>query len=523
MKLKSINPATLEVLAEIETTPIDKVFEIAEKAQLAFKNWASKTIDERLGLLKRARKIFYEMKDELATLITLENGKPIVESYSMEIFPTLDLFDFYIKNAKKILKRRKVRSQIPLFWVKRNYIHFEPLGVVAVISPWNYPLLLPIAPIISALVAGNCVIFKPSEYTSLIGLKIADIFHMAGFPDGVFNIVIGYGDVGEALVNSNIDKISFTGSTRTGRLIMQNASKKPIPVTLELGGKDPMIVFDDVDVETAATSAVWGAFANAGQTCVSVEICYVQEKIFQEFVEKVVEKTKKLKIGNGLDPDVEIGPINNEKQMKIIENQIQDAISKGAKILTGGKRIKPKDKNGDELKGYFFEPTVIIDVDNSMLLMKEETFGPILPIISFKDEYEVLEKLNSSEYGLSASVWTNDKKRAKRVVEKIKSGSVLVNECVVHYGDAKAPCGGVKSSGFGRVHSEFGLYDMVNIKFESFDYISPYRLWWYGYDEKLLNTMKKAIAFLHSPSLIEKLESAPGLLLNLFRKNESKI
>jgi len=523
MKLRSVNPATLEVISELETTPVDEVFEISKKAQEAFKKWSSTTIDDRLKLLKKAKEILYETKDEVAKLITLENGKPILESYSMEIFPTLDLFDFHIKNAKKVLKPRKVRSQIPLFWLKRNYIHFEPLGVVAVISPWNYPLLLPIAPIISALVAGNCVIFKPSEYTSLIGLKIYEIFKEAGFPENVFNIVIGFGDVGEALVNSEVDKISFTGSTKTGRIIMQNASKKPIPVTLELGGKDPMIVFDDVDIDLASSAAVWGAFANAGQTCVSVEICYVHEKIFEPFIEKVVEKTKKLKIGNGLDPDVEIGPINNEKQLKIIENQIQDAISKGAKVLTGGKRIFPKDKEGNELRGYFFEPAVITDVNNSMLLMKEETFGPILPIVRFKSEEEVIEMANSSEYGLSASVWTRDKKRAQRVVEKIKSGSVLVNECVVHYGDAKAPCGGVKSSGFGRVHSEFGIYDMVNVKFESFDFISPYRLWWFGYDAKLLETIKNAINFLYSPSFVQRLKSARSLAINLFRKNESKV
>ncbi len=523
MKLKSINPATLEVLKEIETTPVEEVFEISRKAQGAFKKWSATSIDERLKLLKRARDILYEDRDEIAKLITLENGKPILESYSMEIFPSLDLFDFYIKNARKILKPKKVRSQIPLFWLKKNYIHFEPLGVVAVISPWNYPLLLPIAPIISALVVGNCVIFKPSEYTSLIGLKIYEIFKEAGFPENVFNIVIGFGDVGEALVNSNIGKISFTGSTKTGRIIMRNAGKKPIPVTLELGGKDPMIVFDDVDVELVSSAAVWGAFANAGQTCVSVEVCYVQEKIFEKFVERVIEKTKKLKIGNGLDPDVEIGPINNEKQLKIIETQIQDAVSKGAKILTGGKRIFPRDKNGNELKGYFFEPTVITDVDDSMLLMKEETFGPVLPVVKFKDEDEIIEIVNSSEYGLSASVWTKDKRRAKRIVEKIKSGAVLVNECVVHYGDAKAPCGGVKSSGFGRVHSEFGLYDMVNIKFESYDYISPYRLWWFGYDDKLLKTIKNAVDFLYSPSLGKRIKSIPGLVFNLFRKDESKV
>ena len=523
MKLKSINPATLEVISEIETTPVDEVFEISVKAREAFKKWSNTTIDDRLKLLKNAREILYKNRDEIAKLITLENGKPILESYSMEVFPTLDLFDFYIKNSERILKPRKVRSQIPLFWVKSNYIHFEPLGVVAVISPWNYPLLLPIAPIISALVAGNCVIFKPSEYTSLIGLKIYEIFKEAGFPEGVLNIVIGLGDVGEALVNSQVDKISFTGSTKTGRIIMQNAGKKPIPVTLELGGKDPMIVFDDVDIELVSSAAVWGAFANAGQTCVSVEVCYVHEKIFEDFVEKVVQKTKKLKIGNGLDPDVEIGPINNERQLKIIENQIQDAVSKGAKILTGGKRIFPKDKNGNELKGYFFEPTVLVDVNNSMLLMKEETFGPVLPIIKFKDEDEVVEMANSSEYGLSASVWTRNKKRAKEMVEKIKSGSALVNECIVHYGDAKAPCGGVKSSGFGRVHSEFGLYDMVNIKFESFDFISPYRLWWFGYDEKLLETIKNAVNFLYSPSFVQRIKSVPGLVLNLFRKEGSRI
>lgn len=523
MKLKSINPATLEILAEVEATPVEEVFEISRKAQEAFKIWSTVSIDERLKLLKKARNVLYENQDEIARLITLENGKPILESYSMEIFPSLDLFDFHIRNAKRILKPKRVRSQIPLFWVKKNYIHFEPLGVVAVISPWNYPLLLPIAPIISALVAGNCVIFKPSEYTNLIGLKIYEIFKEAGFPEHVMNIVIGAGDVGEALVNSHIDKISFTGSTKTGRIIMQKAGTKPIPVTLELGGKDPMIVFNDVDIDIVSSSAVWGAFVNAGQTCVSVEVCYVQEEIFEKFVDKVVEKTKKLKVGNGLDPDVEIGPISNERQLNIIENQIQDAISKGAKILTGGKRISPKDKNGNELKGYFFEPTVLINVDNSMLIMREETFGPVLPIVKFKDEDEVVKMVNVSEYGLSSSVWTRDKRRAKRIVEKIKSGSVLVNECVVHYGDAKAPCGGVKSSGFGRVHSEFGLYDMVNIKFESFDFISPYRLWWFGYDEKLLGTIKNAISFLYSPSLAQRLRSIPRLVFNLFREDESKI
>lgn len=209
--------------------------------------------------------------------------------------------------------------------------------------------------------------------------------------------------------------------------------------------------------------------------------------------------------------------------MIIIENQIKDAISKGARILTGGKRITPKDKNGNELKGYFFEPTVITDVNDSMLLMKEETFGPILPVVKFSDEEEVIQIVNSSEYGLSASVWTKDRKRAERVVKKIRSGSVLVNECVVHYGDAKAPCGGVKSSGFGRVHSEFGIYDMVNVKFGSYDFISPHRLWWFGYDIGLLRTIKKSIDFLYSRSVIQKIKSAPHLLLNLYRRDKSRI
>jgi acyl-CoA reductase-like NAD-dependent aldehyde dehydrogenase len=359
--------------------------------------------------------------------------------------------------------------------------------VIGIISPWNYPFSIPASQSLAALVAGNTVVLKPSELTPLSALELSSLFHDAGFPENIFQVVLGDGPTGAALVESNIDKLIFTGSVATGKRIAQTAAARLLPVVLELGGKDPMIVLEDADVEVASSGAVWGAFVNAGQACLSVERCYVHRSIYETFISMCAEKAKQLRLGDGMDPSTDIGPLIHERQLRTIEQHVEDARSRGARILTGGKRMPSAGPN-------FYSPTILADVTHEMLIMCEESFGPVLPIMAFDSDEEAVRLANDSEYGLAASVWTSNRSCGERIARQMNAGTVMVNDAVSCYGISEAPHGGIKASGIGRTHGKLGLSEMVRVKYLDVDLLPRIKKpWWYGYGASM---SKAAEAFL---------------------------
>jgi succinate-semialdehyde dehydrogenase/glutarate-semialdehyde dehydrogenase len=365
--------------------------------------------------------------------------------------------------------------------------------------------------VIPALAAGNAIVLKPSEFTPWSGKLVADVFEEAGLSPGLLEIVLGDGTIGGALIESGPDKIVFTGSVRTGRQVLEAASKRMIPCVLELGGKDAMIVLADADLEIASSAAVWGAFTNCGQVCLSVERVYVEKPVASRMIELCVGKAKRLRLGNGLDPETEIGPMIRPKQIEVVEEHLRDAVNRGARILCGGKR-RP------DLGGYFFEPTVVVDVDHGMRLMQEETFGPVLAIQVVEDVEEAIERANDSSFGLGASVWTRDSRRGEQIARKLVAGAVMVNDVISYYAICEAPHGGRRSSGIGHTHSRLGLLEMVQVKYIDVERLSGlHKTWWYGYSRALLDAADSFLQLVFARRWGLRLRGLPGSWRALFR------
>ncbi len=333
---------------------------------------------------------------------------------------------------------------------KRGKLVHEPYGVIGIIAPWNYPFSTPALEALQALATGNAVVLKPSEFTPLVAKELERMFLSSGLDSALLQVVAGEGATGAALLESPIDKLIFTGSVATGKRVGEAAARRLLPVVLELGSKDPMLVLDDANLEVASSGAVWFAFMNAGQTCLSLERCYVHRSLYEPFLQKCKEKIAKLRVGNGIGSDVEIGPMIHERQLKIVETQVNDAVRRGARLLAGGGRLS-------ELGPNFYAPTLLADVSNDMLIMQEETFGPVLPVAAFDSDEEAIRLANDSDFGLAASVWTQDRKRGERVAARVKAGAVMVNDMISSFGIAEAPHGGFKQSGIGRAHGEMGF------------------------------------------------------------------
>jgi len=488
------NPATGEALREFECASATEVNAAVGRARAAQPAWAELGVRARVETLRQFQRLLYQNKDEVARTITREHGKPQVEALLTEVLVVLDTARFLIDNAHAMLKPEPVPHGNLIMKAKSAYLLREPYGVIGIISPWNYPFSTPATETLAALVAGNAVVIKPSEFTPLATLELARLLYEAGLPTDVFQVVIGDGSTGGALVEAPVDKIVFTGSVRTGKRVAEAAAKKLLPVLLELGGKDPMLVLDDADLEVATTAALWGAFMNAGQTCLSVERCYVHRSLYEKFLAAVVEKTRKLRVGNGMNPETEIGPIIHEQQLRIVETHVADAIARGARLLYGGRRLP-------ELGPTFYAPTVLADVTHDMLIMREETFGLVLPVMSFATDDEAVRLANDSEFGLAASIWTSDRRRGEAMAPRIQAGTVMVNDVISCYGISEAPHGGVKSSGLGRAHGRLGLEEMVCVKYVDSDLLPRMRkVWWYGYGENFARQMEGFVDFLFARS-----------------------
>jgi len=443
------NPATGQTIATVPDMDSAQVKGLVERARAAFPAWRDLGFEGRAEVLYELRRWMIDNRDRLIGTIVEENGKPPDEAMVTEVVYMADSLGFWAKKAPKYLGDERVRTHSPLLLGKKVLVRYRPYGVIGVIGPWNYPLSNNFGDALPALAAGNSVVLKPSEVTPLTSLLMEEGFRAAGGTPDAFLVATGRGETGAALVD-HADMIMFTGSTGTGKKIMARAAETLTPVSLELGGKDPMIVLKDADVERAANMAVQWAMTNSGQICMSVERVYVEEPVYDEFVSKVVDKTKALRQGvPGAPGDIDVGAMTFPPQLEKVEAHVADAVAKGARVLTGGKR--------GEGPGRFYEPTVLVDVDHTMDCMTDETFGPTLPIMKVHDEDEAVRMANDSGYGLNSSVFTKDVAKGERIARLVEAGSTCVNDALMNYLAQEAPFAGMKGSGMGARHSAAGI------------------------------------------------------------------
>ena len=508
-ELVSVDPATGAELGRVAETPPEAVAAAVERGRAAFIGWRKTGFSERQRAVMSAREVILAEIDEIAGLISAESGKPVAEAIAMEIAPVLDLMQWIGRNAERMLKPRRIGIGLFSLMGRSSKVIYHPLGVIGIIPAWNYPFSIPLGEAVMAIMAGNTVVLKPSEMTPLVGLKIGEVFEKAGFPQDVVQVVSGAGETGAALVRAAPDKMIFTGSTATGKKIMAAAAESLTPVVLELGGKDPMIVFDDANVELAASAAVWGAFCNSGQNCAAVERLYVQEGIADNLTKRIIEKTLELKQGPGTHEEVSIAAMSSERQIRIVERHVDDFREAGATIETGGRRVP----RGGGLSDLYFEPTVITGATNDMRPMREETFGPLLPICTFQTEEEAVALANDSEYGLTASVWTSDYAKARRVARQIEAGTVCINEVLYTHGIGQTPWGGFKNSGLGRTHGYEGLMELVkpqHIHTNRFAILPD--AWWMPYSPTAVDLFRKMSRTFASGSLLKTVALLPMLV-----------
>jgi len=488
-KIASINPSTGEVLREMECASDADVRQAVARAHAAQKAWAVVNFGKRTEILRNFQQVLHERKTDVARLIAREAGKPYIEAMLTEVLVVLDATRFLIENARSFLREHPLPHGSLAMKTKAGHILREPRGVIGIVSPWNYPLSIPAVETLAAIVTGNAVVLKPSEFTSLVGLEFESLLRMAGVPEGVFQVVVGDGPTGAALLQSKIDKLVFTGSVPTGKKIAAAAAARLLPVLLELGGKDPMVVLDDADVDVASSAAVWGAFMNAGQTCLSVERCYVHRSLYDRFLDACTEKTRKLRVGDGQNSETDVGPMIHERQLRVVESQVEEAKALGARVMTGGTRLPDLGQN-------FYAPTILAGVTHRMQIMREETFGPVLPVVPFDSEAEAIALANDSEFGLAASVWTRNSDRGEAVARQLIAGTVMVNDVISCFGISEAPHGGVKGSGIGRAHGRHGMEEMVRIKYLDVDRMPRVKkLWWYGYGPSFARHMEGFLDF----------------------------
>jgi acyl-CoA reductase-like NAD-dependent aldehyde dehydrogenase len=508
--LPSMNPATGEVLAHVATTPPSQIVQLVAQARVAQAKWAATPLVERCALLVKLREQILASRDRLADTVVFESGKPRVEALFADVFVSLDTAAYYAKQAPTLLRDERVPHHSLAAKTKSGKIVHEPLGVIAIISSWNYPLAIPLSQIIPAVAAGNAVICKTSDFTPQCGTLIQRLFDEAKFPEGLVTIVQGAADVAQALIAGRPDKVFFTGSVATGKRVAEACAKDLIPSVLELGGKDAMLVLADANLEIAASAAVWGGFTNCGQVCLSVERLFVEASVAEKFLELCVQQTQKLRIGAGNDPATDVGPLIRPQQVQRMQALIDDAVDLGARVLCGG-HSRP------DLGPNFFAPTVISGVTQAMKLFQEETFGPILAIQIVRNEEEAIARCNDSDFALSASVFTGNSVRGQTIARRLKAGAVMINDAISYFGISEAPHGGCKHSGWGRTHGKAGLSEMVQPKYIATDHLpNREKPWWFRYGGTL---EKSATAFLNFEfgAISTKIGNARQAMKTMFR------
>jgi succinate-semialdehyde dehydrogenase/glutarate-semialdehyde dehydrogenase len=452
--IKSWEPATGELLGEVPIASSEDVVKTISRARKAQAAWSVLPIEERCARLMRYRDALVERADEVVDVVSRECGKPRADALNHELLLAVDQLTYYCKNAARILAPREL--DLHLLKHKRSVLQYVPRGVIGIISPWNFPFMIPMVDVFAALVTGSAAIVKPSEVTPLSVQKAKEIFDATGLPEDLFGVVHGHGDVGQALIEGGIQKLIFTGGVETGKRVAAACGANLVPCVVELGGKAPLLACADCDIERTAHAIVFGGFVNSGQACIAVERVYAHEAIHDKLLGRVRELTEKLRQGDPRAEQVDVGAITFPKQIEIAEKHIEDAVQKGAHVVTGGKR-RPG-------PGQFFEPTVLAGCNHTMTVMKAEIFGPIVPFQKVSSEDEAVALANDSHLGLNAYVFTKDREKGKRLAQRIEAGSVVVNDVLVNYAAAEAPFGGMKQSGFGRVHGDDALRDMAEVR-----------------------------------------------------------
>ena len=515
-RFSTFNPATGEPLADYPIASAEDVVAAVARASQAQLWWSAVPLLRRTAVLRRLAQLLNAEKESLAKVITAESGKPLQESLLSDVLVAADAALFCAEDAASVLRTTEVPHANPALRLKRGQLSWEPLGVIAIISPWNYPLSIPAADAFAALVTGNAVVLKPSELTPQTALELDRLIARALDAEGLttlprpFQVVTGQGPTGQFLVAAAIDKLIFTGSVPTGRRVAVAAAQRLLPAILELGGKDAMIVLEDADLDTASSAAVWGSMMNAGQTCVSVERCYVHRSIYSHFLALCLSKISKLKVGDGSLPDTDLGPLITFKQLQIVDQQIDEARALGALVHTGGTPMP-------QLGSNFYAPTLITDVDPTMSLMCEETFGPVLPVAPFSSDEEAVALANTSDFGLAASVWGSTQ-HATTIARRIAAGTVLVNDLISGFAVSAAPHGGIKQSGIGRTHGRLGLQELVRPRYLDVD-LAPRmkKLWWYPYASNFA-PMSAFADLIHAPGLVRRVTAALKTIPMLLRR-----
>ncbi len=518
-KIRSVCPHTKQVLGEFACAGEAQVDAVVRYAGIRFRT-SKFDLATRLAMIAKLRSLVADQADEIAQLISTEVGKPLSECYSAEIAGVLDTCVWLNKNATRLLAPRRMKLGNPLAWLKKCYLHSEPLGVIGIISPWNFPFSIPMTTILQAVAAGNTVVLKPSEKSTLVGLKIRDLFEQAGFPQGTVSVLTGDGQTGKLLSQrKELARLILTGSVRAGQRIVEQTAANLTPVTLELGGKDAAIVLPDTPVEYTARGLVWGAFTNAGQACASIERVYIVDgPNTAALIDAVVRNTKLLRVGApasladlATSESNDIGPIIDEVQLGKIAAQVEDARQNGATVHCGGRIL-------NELPGYFYAPTVLTSVDHSMAVMSEETFGPVLAIMVVKSVEEAVRLANDSDFGLTASIWSESVSQARAIAPLLQVGTVYINDCIFSHAAPELPWGGVKHSGIGRSHSHIGLMDMVNVKNINLDTArGAGRLWWYPYGAAHAKLFQGGIQAMHGSSISARVKGAAQMVRNFFK------
>lgn len=467
--LRVLRPADGSVIGTVPVHGSSEVRDSVERCRRVQAGWASLAVGDRLRRLDRLHDVIGDCADEVAGTVADETGKPEIEALA-EVVTSLDLLGFYVRRAEEVLEPRDAETG----WLRgrRARIERQPYGVVGVVTPWNYPFSLALDAVLGALAGGNGVVLKPSEHTPLSGMLVQELAERAGLPDGLVEVVTGGPRTGAALVRAEPDRLVFIGSPSTGREVAAAAAERLIPVSLELGGKGAALVLEDADLERATRGVIFGAFYNAGQTCIATEWVFVEDAIHDVFVEAVAERVGELRIGSVGERDV--GPLTIRSQLGVVEEQVADAVEKGARVVEGGARIDPA--------ANVYRPTVLADVDSSMRVMREETFGPVLPICRVRDEREAVELANASEFGLFASVWTGDWDRGERIARRLRAGAVSVNDVLTPYVMPSLPVGGVGRSGWGRLRGLEGLRELTRTRSVLVNRLGLRRdPWWFPY------------------------------------------
>lgn len=513
-EVQDTNPATGKVFFETSPTDLSQMPDIMEAVRRAQAVWAGKSFAERARHIRRMQRYIVDHAEELAETVSRSNGKTRVDALATEVLPCALACDWYGRNTGKVLRPRRRHGGNILFFNKRTEVRHLPLGVVGIISPWNYPLSIPFGEVVMGLMAGNAVILKVAAATPAVGDAIERIVAAGELPEGLFRHVIGSGSqVAGAFFEQGIDKLFFTGSVNAGRTLMAQAAETLTPVSLELGGNDAMIVLEDADLERAANGAAWAGFQNAGQSCGGAERVYVIASVYERFVSLLSEKTRALRHGPGCDGfDVDMGSLTTEGQLRTVAQHVEDAVSKGATVAA---RSAPR----GEQAGLFHPATLLVDVTEDMLTVRDETFGPVLAVMKVADEEEAILRSNESDLALTSSVWTRNSRRGRAIAARLESGVTTINDHLYTHGLSETPWGGWKNSGIGRTHGPEGLQEMTNAKVINWDILPAKRnLWWYPQDEQTWRGLLNALHFVFPRGIGEWLRSALQLSPFLVKK-----